>query len=245
MLLLRGLVEPRAFAELRALVELRVARAGVAERAAPGSARRRANLHGSRASVRKPRSSAAAHKSRPACPREVHGRIPVEDLDPADVHRVDRRLVRDRADDVAGLHAVLVAHRNSIADAAARRAGAAARSGRAGRLSSAAHRAVVLRCGRARWPSLACARDSRRGRKSRGGGRASRVGRSRAAARSSRPRARAAAARHSGPLTPRALVALGAALRLRRRGGSSGRSFCARYASAAAISRGSLPCSSS
>ena len=40
----------------------------------------------------------------------------VEDLDAADVDGVDTGLVRDRADDVAGLNAVLVADLDAVAD---------------------------------------------------------------------------------------------------------------------------------
>src|SRR5262245_54927819 len=52
---------------------------------------------------------------------QIHCRIRVEDLDAADVHRIDRGFIRDRADDVTGLHAMLVSYRDAIAYAAARR----------------------------------------------------------------------------------------------------------------------------
>src|SRR5512134_629407 len=50
--------------------------------------------------------------------RQAHDRVVVEDLDTADVNGVDTRFVGDRADDVAGLHAVLAAHLDAVADLA-------------------------------------------------------------------------------------------------------------------------------
>src|SRR6188768_670652 len=88
VLLLRGLVEPRAFAELRALVELRVARR------ASRCARR-----GGRLLARRSYSDRELLPANPGLLEllislvrhalgQVHGRTPIEDLDPADVHRV-------------------------------------------------------------------------------------------------------------------------------------------------------------
>src|SRR4029078_417248 len=42
--------------------------------------------------------------------RQINGGVAVEDLDPADVHGVDRRLVRDCDNDAAGVHAALAGH---------------------------------------------------------------------------------------------------------------------------------------
>src|SRR6185503_11436802 len=48
--------------------------------------------------------------------RQADDRVPIEDLDAADVSGVDACFVRDRADDVAGLNAVLAADLDAVAD---------------------------------------------------------------------------------------------------------------------------------
>src|SRR5688572_31070305 len=48
--------------------------------------------------------------------RQAHERVVIEDLDAADVDGIDTGLVRDRADDVAGLHAVLAADLDPVTD---------------------------------------------------------------------------------------------------------------------------------
>src|SRR5262249_20255444 len=120
--------------ELSALVELRLAglRALVEAGRAAGRAARRARRILERLVARRielDRELPAAHPGllqlletflRHAV-GQLDRRVRVEDPDAPDVHRVDRRFVRDRADDVAGLHAVIVTHGDSIAHAAARR----------------------------------------------------------------------------------------------------------------------------
>src|SRR5690349_21064996 len=48
--------------------------------------------------------------------RQTHDRVASENFDAANVSGVDARLVRDRADDVAGLNAVVVADLDAIPD---------------------------------------------------------------------------------------------------------------------------------